>query len=225
MLLKLIRLISRTILRIIAKVEIVGLENIPQTGGCIVVSNHLGRLDAMLAVVQTDRTDILLMIAEKYQKYIFWRWLAKELNALWLNRFEADFHTLRVVTKRLKEGEILALAPEGTRSQAESLLPGKPGAAFLAAKTNVPIIPAALTGTEDRVVKERFRRLQRLHITIIIGKPFMLPPMKGVDRDEYLKHHTDEIMCQIAALLPLKYRGVYENHPRLQELLARGYIV
>lgn len=220
MLLKLIRLLSRAVLRLIAKVEITGLENVPQTGGCIVASNHLGRLDALLAIIQTDRTDILLMIAEKYQKYFFWRWIAKELDAIWLNRFEADFHALRVVTKRLKEGNILALAPEGTRSATESLLPGKPGAAFLAAKTNVPIIPAAITGTEDRVVKGKLRRLQRLHLTITIGKPLMLPPMKGVDRDAYLEKHTDEIMCQIAALLPPKYRGVYEEHPRLMELIS-----
>ncbi len=220
MFLKILRIVSRFILRLIARVEIQGYEHIPPTGGAIVASNHLGRLDAMLGVVLANRDDIILMIAEKYQAYAFWRLMARQLDALWLNRGEPDLHTLRLVQKRLKEGGILGIAPEGTRSKTESLQPGKPGAIYLAAKTNVPIIPVGIWGTEDRVVKGRLARLRRLEIHARIGEPLHLPPMERKRRDEFLEQYTEELMCQIAALLPPAYRGVYADHPRVLELLA-----
>ncbi|GIK56621.1 MAG: 1-acyl-sn-glycerol-3-phosphate acyltransferase [Chloroflexi bacterium] len=211
-----LRILCRLILKIIARVDIQGMEHIPATEGALIVSNHLGRLDAMLGVVLADRDDIILMIADKYEKYLFWRFLGNKLNAIWLNREEADFHALREVTKRLQAGGISGIAPEGTRSKAESLLPGKPGAAYLAAKTGVQVIPVALWGTEDRVVKERLLRLRRLDIHIRIGPAFTLPALKRAIRDEMLAQGTDEIMTRIAAMLPDQYRGVYADHPRLR---------
>ncbi len=210
-----LRILCRLILKIIARVDIQGMEHIPATGGALIVSNHLGRLDAMLGVVLADRDDIILMIADKYEKSLFWRFLGNKLNAIWLNREEADFHALREVTKRLQAGGISGIAPEGTRSKTESLLPGKPGAAYLAAKTGAQVIPVALWGTEDRVVKERLFRLRRLDIHIRIGPAFTLPALKRATRDEMLAQGTDEIMTRIAAMLPEQYRGVYADHPRL----------
>ncbi len=180
----------------------------------------LGRLDALLGVILADRDDFILMVAEKYKKVPFWRWAARKVDAVWLDRYEADFQTLRIVLKRLKQGEILGMAPEGTRSETETLAQGKPGAAYLASKANVPIIAIGLTGTEDRVVKYRLRHLRRLDITINIGEPFYLPPMDRKNREAYLEQSTEEIMCRIAALLPPEYRGVYADAPRLQELLV-----
>ena len=219
MFLKVIRLIARLVLPLFARIDKIGFENLPKTGGALVATNHLGRLDAILGMVLSDREDVIMLVAEKYQKYVFWRWVVKNVDGIWLNRNEADFHALRLVHRRLRQGGILAIAPEGTRSQTEALIFGKPGAAYLAARANVPVIPAAISGTEDRVVKERLRRWQRLHITITLGEPLMLPPMERKERDDYLQACTDEIMCRIAALLPGHYRGVYANHPRLQELL------
>lgn len=218
MFLKGLRIFCRFILKLIARVDIQGMENVPETGGALIVSNHLGRLDAMLGVVLANRDDIILMVADKYEKYIFWRWLGNKLDAIWLNRDEADFHALREVTRRLQAGGISGMAPEGTRSKTESLLPGKPGAAYLAAKTGVPIIPVALWGTEDRVVKQRWLRLKRLDIHIRIGRPLTLPPLQRAHRDQMLQKGTEEMMLHIAAMLPQKYRGVYANHPRLLPL-------
>jgi 1-acyl-sn-glycerol-3-phosphate acyltransferase len=196
-----------------------GYENIPSHGGAIVVSNHIGRLDAMIGVVLSDRDDIILMIADKYHKDLLWRWLGDRLNAIWLDREEVDFSSLREVFRRLKDGGLLGIAPEGTRSKTEALALGKPGAAYLAARSQVPLIPIGVTGTEDRLVKQKLTRLQRLDIRINIGEPFMLPPLSRKNRDEFLQESTDEIMCQIAALLPPEYRGVYLDYPRVRALL------
>ncbi len=215
------RVITRPILRVIADVDVQGLEQIPLTGSAIVASNHLGRLDAMLAVIVSDREDFVLMIAEKYQKYFFWRWVMKQLDALWLNRYEADFETLREVIKRVKQGQILAMAPEGTRSKTEALQQGKEGVAFLATKTGAPVIPIAVWGTEDRQVIHRLMRFRRLSVHVRVGEPYTLPPMpRGKEREPFLRRQTDEVMCRIAIMLPPQYRGVYADHPQLHTLLA-----
>lgn len=220
MFLKLIRIITRTLLRLIARVELIDFDRVPQTETAIIVTNHLGRLDAILGYILIDRTDVIMMVAEKYEKVALWRWIGNNLNVIWINRFNADIHALRETTRRLKQGGIMAVAPEGTRSPTEALQEGKPGAAYLAAKTNVPLIPVVLTGTEDRVVRDRLRHFKRLDITVRAGEPFTLPPMDRKNRDAYLAEQTEEIMCRIAANLPEKYRGIYADHPRLNELLA-----
>lgn len=219
MFLRRLRLISRFILRIIARIDEQAIDRIPTSGGCLVVSNHLGRLDAMLAMVLPDRDDIIIMVAEKYRAYWFWRWMVRKLDVLWIDRHNPDFRALREVQRRLKAGMIAAIAPEGTRSPTAKLQPGKPGAVYLAAKAGVPIIPMSIVGTEDKEVYRRLLRLRRLDITIRAGEPFSVPPVPRQNRDEFLQKNTDEIMCRIAALLPPEYRGVYAEHPRLKELL------
>jgi 1-acyl-sn-glycerol-3-phosphate acyltransferase len=111
------------------------------------------------------------------------------------------------------------IAPEGTRSKTETLQEGKMGVAFLAAKSSYPVVPVALTGTEDRRVTENLKHFRRTKITVTVGDPFYITIPKGKGREETLRQGTEEIMCQIAALLPKNYRGVYADHPRLQELL------
>lgn len=220
MFLKNLRLISRFMLRIVARIDEQAVDRIPVSGGCLVVSNHLGRLDAMLAMILPNRDDIIIMVAEKYRAYWFWRWMVRKLDVLWLDRHNPDFQAMREIQRRLKAGMITAIAPEGTRSPTAQLQPGKPGAAYLAAKTGVPIIPMSIVGTEDKEVYRRLLRLRRLDVTIRAGEPFSLPPLPRQNRDEFLQQNTAEIMCRIAALLPPEYRGVYAEHPRLQELLG-----
>ena len=215
--LRLIRAISRIVLGIIARIEIIGNVDY-QTGGYIIVANHVGRLEAFLVLVLAERDDIVLLLAEKYKAYAFWRYIARKVDGIWVNRFDADFGALRVVLKRLQNGEVLAIAPEGTRSPTATLLPGKPGATYLAAKSGLPLIPMGIVGTEDSVVKYRLKRFRRLDITIRVGEPYTLPEMPKRGRDEWLQAQTDDMMCRIAALLPPDHRGVYAGHPRLLEM-------
>lgn len=218
MALRILRSIFKLILRIIANVEVHGMEKIPKTGGCIAASNHLGRLDVLLVYTVLDRTDVIVIAAEKYHKYFLWRWIGKQLNAIWVDRFGADFKTIREVLKRIRAGELFTVAPEGTRSKREKMNEGRPGAAYLAAKSGVPVVPVGLTGTQDRLVRERLLRFKRLHIVARVGDPFVLPELPVEDRDAVLQEYTDEIMVRIAALLPEEYRGFYSDHPRLNEI-------
>ena len=215
------RFLIRVILRLIAHVEVTDIENIPATGAVLAVSNHLGRLDALMPYTFSDRLDIVMLIAEKYYANPIFRFLGKQLDGVFIDRFNADVGALREIFDRLKRGGLLVMAPEGTRSPTEGMIEGKPGSGYLAAKAGVPIVPVGITGTEDRLVKQQLRRLRRVQIKARVGKPFTLPPFDNKNRDAAVQHATEEIMCQIAALIPPHNRGIYADHPRVAELISQ----
>ncbi|MBP1692777.1 MAG: 1-acyl-sn-glycerol-3-phosphate acyltransferase [Chloroflexi bacterium] len=206
---------------LLARVEVQGWENLPRQGAYIATANHLGRLEIVLVYYLLDREDVILIIAEKYRQSGFWRWLARQVNGIFIDRYNADISALREVIKRLKQGGVLAIAPEGTRSKSGVMLEGHFGAAYLASKSGVPIVPVGVTGSEDEVVLQGFKRLKRARVILKIGKPYTLPPLNNRDRENQLKQSTDEIMCQIAALLPESYWGHYTNFPRVQEIIQQ----
>lgn len=216
---KIFRIFIRFVLFVIARVDLDGYENLPE-GGFILAANHLGRLDSAMLYYAIDREDLIMPVAEKYKDHWLFGPLVRVLGGFFINRFDADVQAIREVLKRLKNGGVFVIAPEGTRSKTEALQEARPGVAYFASKTGLPIIPVALTGTEDRLVVENLKHFRKSHITVRAGKPFVLPSLKGQNRDEALAAATTEIMCQIGAMLPEKYRGFYAEHPRLKELLA-----
>jgi len=213
-------LIVRAFVFFFADITVEGRENIPQ-GPYLVASNHIGRLDAALIfTILRDRRDVLALVAEKYSKSAFWRFLVKNLNLAFVDRYNADLKAVRLCVNHLKAGGVVVLAPEGTRSPDARLLEGKPGTSYIASRSNVPILPVALIGCEDSVFFPNFKKFRRTKVTVRVGKLFSLPSPKNLSRDEALSMHTTEIMCRIAELLPPERRGVYADHPRLETLLA-----
>lgn len=215
---KTLRSIVRFLMSIIADVEIHGVEKLPP-GNFIAAANHLGRLDTAALLCVIDREDIIMPVAEKYRDHPIFGAIGRAANAIWLNRFDADFSALRQILARMEQGGMLVIAPEGTRSKTEALQEGKLGVAFLASKSGYPVLPVAVTGTEDRAVLENLKRFRRSKIVIRGGDPFVIELPKGRGREQAMREATDEIMCRIAVMLPEKYRGVYAEHPRLKELL------
>jgi len=214
------RFVIRFLFKLLARVKIVGREYVPDVPSFVAVSNHIGRIDAGLVYYLFDRRDIIMLVADKYKETAWVRWLVKAFDAIWVDRFNADLNAMREVFRRLKKGGMLVVAPEGTRSKSGALLEGRDGASYMAAKAGLPVVPVAVTGSEDNVVKERFKHFKRLDITLTVGEPFTLPPLRSGDRDAQLKQYTDEVMCRIAALLPAERHGVYADHPRLKALLT-----
>ena len=219
MILRILRFLIRILLKLIAHFEIRGKENVPLTGGMILASNHIGILDIIMVYFAIDRTDLFIPVAEKWEKIGWIRWLGHQLNFLFIDRFNPDLKAMRKMIALMEDGKCLVIAPEGTRSRVGSLIEGKPGVAYLAARSGFPVVPAAITGTEDKVVLGNIKRLRKSHITLTAGKQFVIPRLPNKDRDMALQKYTDEIMCRMAVLLPEKYRGVYAEHPRLKELL------
>jgi 1-acyl-sn-glycerol-3-phosphate acyltransferase len=214
-----LRSIVRFVMKLIADIEVHGIEKLPE-GNLIVAANHLGRLDTAVLLCLIDREDIIMAIAEKYKNHPLFGAIGRAVNGIWLNRFEADYSALRQILERMKQGGMLVIAPEGTRSKTEALQAGKMGVAFLASKSGYPVMPVALTGTEDRAIVENLKHFRRSKIVVRGGEPFHIEVPKGSGREDAMREATDEIMCRIGAMLPGSYRGVYTDYPRLKELLA-----
>lgn len=219
MILHFLRFIIRVLLKLIAHIEIYGNQKVPTTGGMILASNHIGILDVIMVYVAIDRTDLFIPVAEKWGKIGWINWLGRQLNFLFVDRFNPDLKALRKMIALMEAGNCLVIAPEGTRSRVGSLIEGKPGVAYLAARSGFPVFPVAITGTEDKVILGDLKRFRKSKITLTAGEPFVVPPLPNKDRNAALQKYADEIMCRIAAILPERYRGVYAGHPRLQELL------
>ncbi|GAB4579874.1 MAG: lysophospholipid acyltransferase family protein [Anaerolineales bacterium] len=208
--------------RTLTRLEIIGEDNIPTEGGCLLALNHLSRLDGPLIFAILKRKDCTGLIANKYKHYPIFSWVVETAQGIWLDRDNPDFGALRAAVKFLRSGGIIGIAPEGTRSSTQKLMTPKAGVAFLAAKANVPIVPIAIMGTEKTMYE--MVRLRRSSIRIVFGKPFelTLQTWKDKDKDTALAQAADEIMCQIAQYLAPQYWAVYAEHPRLKELLAEN---
>lgn len=216
-----LRWLIRSIINLIARVDVRGYEHLPE-GSYVLATNHIGIFDAILAFYALDRWDMYIPVAEKWEQNWLLKWLGKYFNFIFIDRYNPDIKAMRKLIHLMEEGNLIAISPEGTRSRVGSLIEAKPGVTYLATKLNRPIVPIAITGTEDKVVLGNLKRLRKSHFTITAGPNFTLPPISRENRDEALKKSTDEIMCRIAAILPEKYRGVYKDHPRTRELLVNS---
>jgi 1-acyl-sn-glycerol-3-phosphate acyltransferase len=214
-----LRKILRTLVDLFSHTEVIGLENIPTEGACLIASNHLSRLDVPINYCVIERDDVTGLAADKYKKYPLFNWIVNVGGGIWLNRESADLSAFRAVLDHLANGGALGIAPEGTRSRTGALIAAKNGVAYLADKARVPIIPMAITGSESAV--NELLHLRRPHITICFGRPFTLPPIDRHNRLADLQKNTDEIMCRIAVLLPEQHHGAYAHHPRFQELRSQ----
>lgn len=191
--------------RLLTRVEVVGAEHIPQEGGCLLVTNHISRLDTPALLIASPRR-IYPLAADKYKTFPVFNWLLNQSEAVWINRSEFDREALLNSIAVLKRGDVLGIAPEGTRSSTAALQKAKSGVAFLAARTGVVVVPVGVTGTNTML--QDFLRLRRMRIRVTFGEAFSLPKYGKLSPDE-LAVATDLIMARVAALLPPDYRGVY----------------
>ena len=199
------------------KAEFIGLEHIPSQGGVILATNHMSRIDIPLLFANPVRPDITALVTDKYQSYAFFKWFTLTAGGIWIDRTKADFTAFRLAAEVLEQGRALGIAPEGTRSEGE-LLEGKSGTVLLALKTDAPVIPVGIAGTET--CNEAWKHLRRPHLVTRFGAPLTFAPLERDNRDAQLQQDTTELMCQIAALLPEKYHGFYKGYPRIKEIQA-----
>ena len=197
----------RGITQVLCEVEREELEKIPARGPLILVTNHINFLDAPLVFSHLQPRPVT-----GFAKAETWDnpWMAALFNvfgAIPLHRGEADIHAIHQGLHALEQGKILAITPEGTRSGHGRLQQGHPGVVLLALKAEVPLLPFVFWGNE--LFHTNFRRLRRTPFHFKVGMPFRLDPGGARVTRELRQAMTDEIMCQLAALLPPAYRGVY----------------
>jgi 1-acyl-sn-glycerol-3-phosphate acyltransferase len=203
---RILRVIINVLLSLFTRREYVGLENIPAEPPYILVANHLSAFDSPLLLTVCPHT-IRAFAAAKHKRNPIYAPLLVVMGSIWVRRGEVDRGALREALDVLKRGEVLGMAPEGTRARGTyALHKGKTGVAYLATRANVPIVPVGVTGTEQ--IKHNLPQLRRTHLRVVVGKPFYLPE-SGRVRGQKLHEYTDLIMHRIAELLPEEYRGVY----------------
>lgn len=188
--------------------EVSGMENFPKHGPALVVINHLGDADVvLLAAVIPTTIDGMGKI--ELNDHWFVGPIFRAYGVIWVHRGKADRRAVRAALDGLSQGRMIAIAPEGRQTLQDGLEEGTQGAAFLAMKSGAPIVPVAMTGTEnDNIYNGKFWK--RANVTIAVGKPFYLKEYD--DRQTMLKEGTRQIMQSLAELLPESYRGKYSDH-------------
>jgi len=202
------RWLCKTVIKVCTIPTVEGLENFPREGPALVVINHLGDADAPLLVSSVSASLDALGKVELYDLPI----LGKMMNwygVIWLHRGRPDRRAMRAALDGLAEGRIIVIAPEGRYSLIGGLEEGGHGAAFLAYKADVPIVPVVVIGTENERVYGSLKRLRRAPVTFRVGKVFRLS--QQADRREMMREGTRQIMEALASLLPESYRGAYRT--------------
>jgi 1-acyl-sn-glycerol-3-phosphate acyltransferase len=192
----------------IRSVKVEGVENVPRQGPLILASNHLNNADPPVIALVIPRHPTFMAKQEMFGWPILGLGI-RAFGAFPVRRFEADLAALRKATERVRQGEMLVMFPEGTRSRTGSMRKGHPGTAMIALRAGAPILPVAVTGTET--VKWPWLFLRPFlgpRVRVVIGQPFFLPEVERVDT-EAAQRCTEIIMGRIAELLPESYRGQY----------------
>ncbi|HQW34194.1 MAG TPA: lysophospholipid acyltransferase family protein [Thermoflexales bacterium] len=181
--------------------RVVGLENVPQTGGAIVAINHINFWDPLVVMPSLGRPVIPMTKVEAWEAGL--KWFVDGYGAIPVHRGAVDTAAIRSATEALNEGQLVLISPEGTRSKTGALQHAQEGMAFLATRADALILPVAIQGT-PRILKRLFAP-----VTITVGKPFKLDLQGQKPTREVLSALTTEAMKNMAALLPEEMRGVY----------------
>ena len=206
-----VRTLIRAAMLLLTRTRVCGGENLPATGPGIVVCNHIAALDPPILVGALARPIALMSKVENRRGLL--RLFMPMVGAFTVRRGKPDRAAIAVAERVLRQGRLLCLFPEGTRSRDGALGQAHGGAALLALKTGAPIIPVALSGTQ-RVFTRRFPWLGFPAVTVTIGRPFSLQSIGLVPGEHRGRHDdrrqlTDAIMRRIAALLPPDQRGLW----------------
>lgn len=213
----LLRRVVQGLFALLTRPTVAGHDQIPRSGPCVLVFNHISNLDPPLIFSQIPRLELTALVAAEYRTNGFYRRAIEWAGGAWIRRGASDRAALRYGLDALEKGWIVGIAPEGGRSKDGRMREAKPGPAFLALHAGVPILPVGVTGTNQ--VSGGLRRLRRVPVSVTFGPPFELPPQTASSQKAHLLDCSTEIMCRIAALVPPDQRGVYANHPRLPHLL------
>lgn len=190
----LIRFLCRSFFLLFFRLKVEGAENIPRQGGAIIAPNHVSLWDPPVIGCAMSR-HIHFMAKEELFNIPLFRQLILVLNAFPVRRGAADRNAIRMAVDLLEQEKVLGLFPEGTRSRSGTLGAAELGVVMIAAKAGVPIIPAAIVGTQDIGKFPRFFP----QLIVRFGDPLVLP--QGRVSREQMETYGQCIMQSIGKLL------------------------
>ncbi len=208
-----------TILCLIAfRLRVEGREHEPRHGPFIAAVNHTSAADPLLAAVSLRRRAHYMAKADVLTIPVLGAWLAS-LGTFPIRRGEPDRKALRRTFQILEQGGVLVMWPEGTRSRDGRLQPAEPGAAHIALRMGVPVLPVAIVGSY-RVLPKGARWPKFVAVTVRFGPPLHVPKVEGRLDDQVLETWGRRIMAEIGKLLPPSQGGTHEERSLPQETVG-----
>jgi len=207
-------------LEIMCRIDAKELQKVPQTGPLITVTNHTGMVEAPILYTQMAPREKVTAIA----KVETWdNWFLNWVFTLWeiipIRRGEADMVAMRKSLEMLEKGYILGISPEGTRSREGKLLRARGGVVMLGLKSQAPLLVIAHWGGEN--FGKNVKKFKRTDFQIRVGSIFYLDAHGERVTKEIRQQMADEMMYQLAKLLPESYRGEYADLENATEKYLR----
>jgi 1-acyl-sn-glycerol-3-phosphate acyltransferase len=202
--------------KVLVRLQIQGLENVPREGGIIVVGNHLHNADPIFISIACPRPLHYMAKKELMDVPVLGR-ILRWAGSFPINRGNVDRTAIRRATATVEQGIALGMFPEGSRSRSMKIERVLPGAGLVALQGKVAIVPAAITGTErlpfngtkqHRKGDAPFPNPGHRGVRIIFGKPIHIPETIDGKRTT-ASAATDYLMRRVAEMLPEAYRGIY----------------
>ncbi|MCJ7626763.1 MAG: 1-acyl-sn-glycerol-3-phosphate acyltransferase [Longimicrobiales bacterium] len=209
---RLFQLILTLFAHAVARLEVVGRENIPKTGPFILVANHQSFLDPIIVQVLCRRPLHTLAKSTQFTGR-FMGWFMPRSNAIPTRRYRIDPQAVRVVLRRLAEGEAVGVYPEGERSWDAQLQPFRRGTIRLLLKSGVPVIPCGLSGAYD-VWPRWSKTIRRRRIRVEFGEAIRWPAMDRREmRNAFVPEATEQLREQLASLSSWRPPGSSKEIP------------
>jgi|TARA_B100001113_G_scaffold252011_1_gene207674 1-acyl-sn-glycerol-3-phosphate acyltransferase len=195
---KLLGLLSVFVCFLLTKMTVRGKENLPKNGPYILAPNHIHNIDPFPLSAAINKPITFLMAEDQNPLKWYEGWAPRSYGVLMVNRKKIQPSTIKAMHKQIIKKEIVCIFPEGT-ALGSGLKKGKNGAAFFAARHEIPVIPVAISGTEKALPS--LKKLKRAKITIEFGKPVFTKKENLKNLDELTKN----VMTNIKEMLPKSY--------------------
>jgi 1-acyl-sn-glycerol-3-phosphate acyltransferase len=199
----------KSLTSLICRIDDAQLARVPDRGPLIVATNHVNVIEIPIIYTHLQPRPVAgMVLADRWNSPLL-GWVLDVGGTIPLRRGEPDVAALRTALDRLRAGHIIIIDPEGTRSGDGRLQKGHPGAVLLALRSGAPLLPVVFHGGEH--YKDNLRRLRRTDFHIEVGRLFHLDAGGRKVTRQVRQRMIDEVMYQMAALLPPAYRGVYSD--------------
>jgi len=199
----------RGITNLICRIDDVELDQVPRQGPLIIYTNHVNILEIPIIYTHLQPRRVHGMLLAERWKIPVLNWVLDVTETIPLQRGVADIGAIRTGLQALEKGEIIIIAPEGTRSHDGILQPAHPGVVLLALHSGAPLLPVVSFGAEN--YSENLSRLKRSDFHLRVGKLFHLNDHGEKVTRQVREKMMLEMMFEMASLLPAKYRGGYEE--------------
>jgi len=197
------------ITNLICRIDDVELCKVPKQGPLIIYTNHVNILEIPIIYTRLHPRRVHGMLLAERWKIPVLNYVLDVTETIPLQRGEADIDAIRKGLKALEKGEMIIIAPEGTRSHDGQLQPAHPGVVLLALHSRAPLLPIVYYGAENYT--ENLPRLKRTDFHIRVGTPFHLDERGEKVTRQVREKMMEEMMYQLASVLPPEYRGEYAD--------------